>query len=190
MAVLTNGNYVAYTPGWDNPSGPTDVGAVTWCNGAGGTVGSISSANSMIGGTANDQVGFEVVSLTNGNYVMRNSFWTNPAGPTAGAGAATWGNGLGGTVGLVSASNSLVGGVGNGGITGSGITALSDGNYVVSSYSWDNLAGPIIDVGAVTWCNGATGTFVRFQLEIRSSVAGPAMRWVSGRSYPCPTARM
>jgi hypothetical protein len=157
FALLTNGNYVAYAPGWDNPSGPKDVGAATWCNGAGGTVGPISSANSMIGGTASDQVAFDVVPLTNGNYVIRSSFWANPAGPVGAVGAATWGNGLGGTVGLVSASNSLIGSRANDLVAGSGIVPLSDGNYVVSSYAWDNPAGPVIDVGAVTWCNGAAG---------------------------------
>ena len=36
------------------------------------------------------------------------------------------------------------------------IDTLAQGNYVVSSPSWDN--GTIRDAGAVTWGNGATGT--------------------------------
>ena len=38
---------------------------------------------------------------------------------------------------------------------GSGATSLGDGNFVVSSFNWDN--GAIVDAGAATWGNGTNG---------------------------------
>jgi hypothetical protein len=104
-------------------------------------------------------VGFDgVTPLTNGNYVVQSRFWDNPAGPVIDVGAVTWGNGANGTTGLVTTSNSLVGGTASDGVgTGGAVTALSNGNYVVSTLGWDNPAGPTTDVGALTWGNGSTG---------------------------------
>jgi hypothetical protein len=53
--------------------------------------------------------------------------------------------------GSISASNSLVGSK-SGDTIGSGVTALTNGNYVVSSPSWNETRG------AVTLCNGVIGT--------------------------------
>ena len=158
MTALTNGNYVVSSPNFDKPAtAKIDVGAVTWGNGAGGTVGLVTTANSLVGGTTNDQVGSSgVTALTNGNYVVRSQLWDNPATAALDAGAVTWGNGAGGTVGLVTSANSLVGGTAGDNVGSGGATALTNGNYVVSSASWDNPA--IADVGAVTWGNGAGGT--------------------------------
>jgi autotransporter-associated beta strand protein len=84
--------------------------------------------------------------LSNGNYVVR-SLWNG------GRGAATWGSGTAGVSGTISAANSLIGSsagdqVGNVG----GITALSNGNYVVGSPNWNGGRG------AATWGIGAFGT--------------------------------
>jgi hypothetical protein len=158
VQVLTNGNYVVDTPTWDNGA-LADVGAVTWGSGTTGVVGPISAANSLIGSTAGDNVGNQGCTLlTNGNYVVRSPWWQ--LGGVQNFGAATWGNGATGTVGVVSAANSLIGSSfmdnvgGQNGI--GGVAALSNGNYVVYSPQWDN--GDIADVGAVTWGNGTTGT--------------------------------
>lgn len=151
VTALTNGNYVASSLLWDNGS-TANVGAATWGNGVGGTVGAISDANSLIGSKEGDNVG-NVTALTNGNYVVSSPLWN---GSTTDAGAVTWGNGLGGTVGIISATNSLVGYKANDKV-GSSVTALANGNYVINSPFWDN--GTIIDTGAVTWGNGATGSF-------------------------------
>src|SRR5581483_10922507 len=95
---------------WDNPAGPImNVGAATWGNGLGGTVGLVSAANSLIGGTASDQVSLDATVLLNGNYLLRNINWDNPTGPVVNVGAVTLGNGLSGTTGLVTATNSLIG---------------------------------------------------------------------------------
>ena len=163
VTALANGNYVVDSSIWNNREG-----AVTWGNGLTGTVGTVSDSNSLVGTRPNnfttytgDSVGRgDVTALANGNYVVDSYTWNNLVG------AVTWGNGTTGTVGTVSAANSLVG---SDGFTGSyagdevgahtdepgnpyfGITALSNGNYVVDSADWNGMEG------AVTWGNGMTG---------------------------------
>ena len=153
VTALSNGNYVVRSAYWDRAT-VANAGAVTWGNGSGGTVGAVSAANSLVGSTASDQVGLDpVTALSNGHYVARSSNWDN--GAATNAGAATWGNGTGGTVGAVSATNSLVGTKTDDAV-GGGVTALTNGNYVVRSPNWDN--GAVANVGAVTWGNGTTGS--------------------------------
>ena len=153
VAALSNGNYVVYSPYWDNGA-ISNVGAATWGNGTIGVSGVISSTNSLIGGSGNDNIGsYGVTALKNGNYVVSSPVWNN--GAISDAGAATWGNGTTGVSGFVSSSNSLVGSTGNDYVGNTGITALSNGNYVVGSYLWDN--GTVINAGAATWGNGTIG---------------------------------
>ncbi len=160
VVPLTNGNYVVLSQFWDN--GPVlDAGAVTWASGSSGVVGPVSSANSLVGSSAHDEIGYNilggisVVALSNGNYVVASPFWDD--GTAANAGAATWGNGNGGTTGAVSKSNSLTGAsaeqVASGGYDAQAVVALTNGNYVVVS---PNVG--IVNFGAVTWGNGTTGT--------------------------------
>ncbi len=129
VTSLSNSNYVVCSPGWAN-NGATNAGAITWCNGSSGLIAVISSTNSLVGDTANDQIGSyklytyspynpppygglstqmvsAVISLPNGNYVVESPYW-NSAGITN-AGAITWGNGTVGLTGVVSSANSLVG---------------------------------------------------------------------------------
>ena len=143
VTALSNGNYVVSSPYWDD--GVADVGAVTWGNGNGGTVGAVSASNSLIGSSVTDNVG-SVIALSSGDYVVSSPYWDNAG--TADVGAATWGNGNGGTVGTVSAANSLVGSSAADNVGDGGVIALSNGDYVVGTYSWDNVG--IIDAGAIT----------------------------------------
>jgi hypothetical protein len=191
ITPLNNGNYVIVSPGWND-----GLGAATWCNGAGGTVGAISAANSLVGVPGNSVAwrgvifaypNTGVLPLANGNYVVTSSLavtWgsgntgvtgevsvanslLSDAGTTFvyplangnyvatfinwhGVGAAAWGNGSAGTVGAVSSSNALVGTL-TADAVGSGVLALSNGNYVVLSSGWHNSKG------ALTWGNGTTG---------------------------------
>ena len=135
---------------------------MTWGNGAGGTTGTVSGDNSLVGTYAYDQVGRRgVTALANGNYVVDSDLWGDDAG------AVTFGDGTKGVSGPVSSANSLVGGTSNlGGSQGDevgggldpgdgqeygGVTALPNGNYViVSAYG--------LQTGTVTWGNGTTGT--------------------------------
>lgn len=147
--ALPNGHYVMNTFNWDN-GGVSNVGASTWGNGNGGTVGAVSAANSLIGSSTDDRVGVAMIILTNGHYVLINTQWDN--GGTGNVGAITWANGNGGTVGVVGASNSIIGST-----LGDGLIAeaLTNGHYVVYSAAWDN--GATADVGIVRWVNGTTG---------------------------------
>jgi hypothetical protein len=152
VVELSNSNYVVYSPEWDD-GGTTDVGAVTWGDGTTGVSGVVSSTNSLVGSTAGDEVGWNVVPLSNGHYVVSSPNWDN--GAAADAGAATWGNGTSTTVGVVSSTNSLVGST-TGDRVGYGVMPLSNGNYVVGSPNWDN--GGAVDAGAVTWADGTSTT--------------------------------
>lgn len=148
VRALTNGNYVVRSPEWDS-SGIPDVGAATWGDGATSIVGAVSTANSMYGTSTDDKVGSGGGSvLTNGSYVVRSTLWDN--GGVVDAGALTWGDGTEAFVGAVSSGNSLVGSQ-----AGKGSWSLANGNYVVSSWSWDD--GGVVDAGAVTWGDGVRG---------------------------------
>lgn len=152
VILLTNGNYVVVSPVWDNV-GTNDAGAVTLCDGTTGRVGTVASSNSFVGAKTGDLTFAQVVALANGNYVIRAPFYDN--GSTLNVGAVTWGDGVLGVTGTASTSKSLMG-TRQDDIVGI-VTALSNGNYVVTSLGWD-LPSPVkIDVGAVTWCSGATG---------------------------------
>jgi hypothetical protein len=152
VTALNNGNYVVLSYLWHNGTAAR-AGAATWGNGMTGVSGVVSAANSLVGSTAGDLVGFTVTALANGNYVVCSS-WSN--GAATNAGAVTWGNGATGVSGVVSAANSLVGSTADDSIGAGGVTALTNGNYVVSSFLWHN--GGMAYAGAVTWGNGATGT--------------------------------
>jgi hypothetical protein len=155
--ALTNGNYVVCSRYWDR-NGVSDAGAATWGNGATGTTGAVGESNSLVGSATNDVVGGGgAVALTNGNYVVGSP--NCKINGNTNAGAATWGNGTTGIVGVVSAANSLVGSstsdeVGTTSAYGQ-IVALTNGHYVVSSLLWH---GASWTQGAVTWGNGVTGT--------------------------------
>jgi len=152
VTALTNGNYVVSSPFWSNGA-IRNAGAATWSNGATGISGLVSSANSLVGSTTEDFVGSGVTALTNGNYVVRSAGWSN--GGMFHIGAVTWGNGTTGISGLITLANSLVGSTSSDGVGLGGVTALANGNYVVSSPDWNN--GAIVFAGAATWGNGATG---------------------------------
>ncbi len=151
--ALTNGNYVVSSPKWDDGT-VVDVGAATWGNGTTGISGNITAKNSLVGSQANDSVSFNgVTALTNGNYVANSRYWHN--GAVVDAGAATWGDGTKGISGVVSATNSLVGTQTNDGVGNSGATALTNGNYVIVSFNWNN--GGFFNAGAATWGDGTKG---------------------------------
>ena len=175
ITALANGNYLVKSGNWDGQKG-----AVTFGSGTTGVSGAVSAANSLVGSTAGtpfnyygstyyyggDQVGSNgITELANGNYVVNSPNWSMNKG------AVTFGSGATGVAGVVSSTNSLVGAMQgqintplnpssttiyysfNGGdqIGNNGITALANGNYVVSSGDWDSQKG------AVTFGSGTTG---------------------------------
>lgn len=170
VTALTNGNYVVNSPTWDNGTA-ADVGAVSWGNGLTGISGSVSSTNSIIGKVARDQIGFRgVTALANGNYVITSPDWDN--GSAVDAGAVTWGNGLTGLTGSLSSTNSLVGTGASDRIGSGGVTALTNGNYVVCSPNWS------MNVGAITWGNGSTG--IKGGVSTTNSLTGNVANDFSG----------
>ena len=159
VVSLSNGNWVVAAPSWTNGDAAA-VGAATWISSSSPLTGAISTANSLVGATAGDLVGRSVTPLTNGNYVVQTSFWSNN-GTLALAGAVTWVDGSAPRTGQVTSANSLVGssagdrvGEGIGGY-GSGIVALTNGNYVVLSENWTNDG--VEFAGAATWGSGTQG---------------------------------
>jgi hypothetical protein len=139
VTILPNGNYVVNSTTWNSQRG-----AVTWGSGTAGVTGAVSEANSLVGSTPNDYVGTITV-LSNSNYVVTSPFWHGQRG------AVTWGSGTAGVRGIITAANSLVGSNPSDGVGGGGTTALSNGNYVVRSSSWNG------NRGAVTWGSGTAG---------------------------------
>ena len=151
--VLSNGNYLAGSPFWDNEA-VIDAGAMTWCSGTSGCTGSITPTNSLVGTQAEDSVGVGIaMELSNGNYVVNNPDWNN--GAVRYAGAVTWCNGISGCSGPVTLANSLVGTQAGDRVGWDGVQMLSNGNYVVISTYWAN--GSAANAGAVTACSSTIG---------------------------------
>jgi hypothetical protein len=164
--LLDNGNFLVKSHRWNNGA-TTQAGAVTWVNGTTGLNGVVSSSNSLVGSTAFDGVGgSNIYVLTNGNYVVVTPEWDN--GAMENAGAATWGSKSAGVVGVISSNNSLVGTSAWDGIGNYGISILSNGNYVVPVFEWDN--GDEVDAGAFTFGNGTTG--VKGEISSLNSLIG------------------
>src|SRR5436190_13771169 len=142
VVVLPNGNIVVTDP----DKGANQIGAV-YLYGPTGTL-----ISTLSGSSTGDHVGDGgIVVLGNGNYVITSQNWSNVG--ASGAGAVTWGSAVAGVSGTVSAANSLVGSTTEDRV--GTVTALGNGNYVVVTDSWHNLA--VADAGAVTWCNGSSG---------------------------------
>ena len=160
---LTNGNYVVSSPYWDHGSA-LNAGAVTFGKGLTGIVGAVTLANSLVGGGPNE--GQTTTRLANGGYVVSTPFWDH--GAASRAGAVTFGGGSAGVTGVISATNSLVGTRANDRVGSGRVTALTNGNYVVTSPFWDN--GSIVNAGAATFGNGLTG--VRGPVTASNSLVG------------------
>src|SRR5262249_31371911 len=123
-----------------------NLGAATWGSGTAGDTGDGSGGNSPDSTPASQYGGSGIGSgSSNGNYVVRGSSWDGNRG------AAAWGRGTAGVSGVVSAANSLVGSSANDFVGYGGVTALTNGNYVVLSPFWNG------NRGAATWGSGTSG---------------------------------
>jgi hypothetical protein len=159
VTMLTNGNYVVVSGQWRGGGSPNNgLGAVTWVNENTGLVASVSAANSLVGSHAGDQVGEDnnlndVLAFANGNYLVFSPDWAN--GSATQAGAVTWGKGTsGGTTGVVSNLNSLVGTQIGDQVGIYGAQVLGNGKYVISSPFW--ARGGQSNAGAATFANSAS----------------------------------
>jgi hypothetical protein len=142
IQILPNGNLIVSNRSWNQSRG-----AVTFVVAETGITGAISGLNSFTGSYSGDEVGMEVTILPNNRYVIRSN-WQSFRG------AITLASGNTGIVGIITASNSLIGSQENDYIGSGGITALPNGNLLVSSPSWQDTDHH----GAVTWINSANGT--------------------------------
>ena len=180
---LSNGNYIVQSDQWNNGAA-TKAGAVTLINGSSGRAVAdnsfvVSTANSLHGTNAGDNVGnagnFSITILANGNFLVDSAIW---GGLVSGGGAVTL---VSGTTGravaddsfVVSTTNSLHGTTINDTIGLTGITVLSNGDFLVKSRDWDN--GGLVDAGAITLVSGTTGRAVgdnSFVVSTANSVVG------------------
>ena len=97
--------------------------------------------------------GGTVLVLPNGNIVVADPTFDAP-GPVADVGAVYLYNGATGA--LISTLTGSTPGDQVGGGTGGGVNVLANGNFLVRSPSW-SAPGPVVAVGAATWCSGTTG---------------------------------
>lgn len=149
--ALADGNYVVGSPWWNGPQGP-GVGALTWGDGAKGSKGTVTAANSLVGAAAHDFVGFgSVAALPNGDYAVASPYWSN--GAAAQVGAVTWVHGSAVRAAVVGPGNSIVGSQPNDRVGGGGVIAVGSGNYVALSPDWSN--GAAKRAGAATWVDGS-----------------------------------
>jgi Repeat of unknown function (DUF5650) len=134
------GRGLAVVPTWS-----INTGAATWLSSTDHT-GAIDASNSLVGTASGDKFGSDgVTQLSNGRLLIVSST------AMAGKGAVTVARASAQPVGVISASDSLVGGpqyveVGNG-----GVVVLPNGNYVVSSLGFLPTSGDPTGVGGVTW---------------------------------------
>ncbi|MCX7671748.1 MAG: hypothetical protein N2439_16975, partial [Anaerolineae bacterium] len=166
----------------------TDVGAITWGNGTAGVKGVVSAANSFIGSSPADSLGYSGgIVLANGHYVVRSPLWDN--GAATDAGAVTWFNGTNGhawgrsTVsGTIDSTNSLVGSSTSDAV-GQAATLLNvdgapNGNLVIASPNWNN--GASTKAGAATFMNGSAASSIG-----KAGVVSAANSLVGGSANDC-----
>ncbi len=150
---LESGRYAVFSPEWDR-GGTSDAGAVTFCT-MGGCSGYISAANSIMGATKDDMVGWTNARLPySGNYLVLSPYWDDAG--VVDAGAVTWCSGISGCKNFeIDNSNSLVGGSAGDGPGLDAVASYDVNNYMVMFPNWDN--GGTEDAGAVKWCPGGSG---------------------------------
>ncbi|OAH96536.1 filamentous hemagglutinin N-terminal domain-containing protein, partial [Methylomonas methanica] len=155
--------YVVLSPLWNG-----NAGAVTFWDATATKTGTLGTANSLVGSTANDHIGGGGILLKNGYYLVLSPDWDN--GGATNAGAVTWGSKTSGVSGVVGAGNSLVGSTANDGV-GSDVNNIVDvgvADYVVLTPTWDN--GGNADAGAASW--GSFGSGVSGAISSSNSLIG------------------
>ncbi len=172
-------NFAILSGSWKNTGG-VDVGAVTLANGNTGTFlltggyGAVSAANSFTGSTSGDFLGGKLFALDNGNFIAATPGWDDFNNTIANVGAVTFVNGAtgaygvggnGGTTGNIDSSTSLVGASPNDTISAEQIDGftyyvmiLQNGDYVLGSPVYDDVANSLTDSGVITVGDGTSGS--------------------------------
>ncbi|NRT55254.1 YDG domain-containing protein [Sphaerotilus uruguayifluvii] len=167
VEVLSNGDYVVRSPGWDSGKGAATLGS-----GSTGVAGTIGAANSLVGAvsdviatttssasragsswtdttssltTTGDHVGLLGGALAGGAYLVVSPFWGS------GKGAVTW-LGSGNTAGTVSSANSLVGSTADsfGNASHTTLTAVGDRLGTLASSQWTTPVVSTATIGGQT----------------------------------------
>ena len=133
VTTLTDGNFVVANPSWDNEA-VLDAGAVTFADSVTGRAGQrVEVGTSLVGTSADDHVGSGgITPLTDDKYTVSSPNWD---GADSDVGAVTWVDGAVSAPDVVDTTNSLVGTTASDHVGGGGVTALSNGNYVVTARS-------------------------------------------------------
>jgi hypothetical protein len=107
----------------------------------------VGDTNSLVGASSGDAVGSanSIIDSDYGYYLVRSVNFNS------GAGAVTWNSEAAGMIGVISASNSLVGANIGDHVGGGGIATLDNGNYLVLTPGYAGGAG------AVTWGSATAG---------------------------------
>jgi hypothetical protein len=152
--VFANGSYVALSSLWSSSVGAKTY-AATFCSSGTACAGqAVTTANSLVGSRAGDTSNLNYLQaypLSNGGYLVGTWNWSN--GSANGAGAVTFCP-AGGCVGIVSATNSLIGTHTNDGI-GYDAREVADELYVVPVSTW--VSDTVAEVGAIALCSIDTG---------------------------------
>ena len=162
--ALTNGNYVVGSNLWHRGAVAT-AGAATWGNGLTGRVGVVSTSNSLVGTSANDNVGRSIYALENGNYVVAAELWDD--GATVDMGAVVWRSGSSGSGTEVSRHNAMVGNSA-GDAYGTAVLTLGNGDFVAGTGIWNRAS--ILDAGTFTHIDGTVGLADRVLVD--NSISG------------------
>jgi filamentous hemagglutinin family protein len=177
LQQLSGGDFVIASPSWNG-----GAGAMTFFNDANAAsrlVGTVSSANSIVGANAGDQVGtvscdgscIGLVDMGSGRYLMSSPGW-GPDATTRNVGAVTLVNSAGptgnavGTTGVLDVltvtATSLYGSTpfdsvgADGSFGGNSVYDLGGGRFGIASPQWSN--GALGQVGAVTFGDVAAWT--------------------------------
>jgi len=154
ITELANGNFVISSP-FDDAGGLIDAGSVKIINGETG----VQIGGSIVGDTQFDQLGSAgITALVNGNYAIASP--NDEVNGVFQVGSVILFNGETG----VQIGSSIVGDAPSDRLGSAGITALANGNCVITS-PYDDVGG-IIDAGSIKLINGATG------VQIGSSIVG------------------
>jgi filamentous hemagglutinin family protein len=171
---LGNGSAVYMSPGWNGNEGAATL--VNAANASTRLLGTVSSSNSLVGSSANDQVSSDgvVPVSTSGYWAVVSTHWNGEEG------AVTIFNGSGDVTGVVSSANSLVGSTAGDNI-GNGTYAqgsqyinasspdlffsLGNGEYAMRSANYKANPNDTSAAGALTWISFGNG--------IPTGVVGP-----------------
>ena len=164
ITVIGNNNFVI-SSAYDDEGGINNAGSVRLIDGNTGT----QIGATLAGDNAGDTLGSDgIVVLSNNNFVIASS--EDDVGGVTDAGSVQLVDGNTG----VQIGATLAGDVANDQLGSSGITALANNNFVISSFVDDE--GGVTDAGSVRLVNGSTG------VQIGSTLAGDKAFDVLSRS--------